>query len=496
LSASSLQTSASAPAPARRARRLPFAPLAGAVLFAVAYAVPVLQAHPTVHSTLAILILVAFLWASEGFPVYATAYVVPLLAVWLGVGLGADGARLAAAARATAFAHPFMDPMIFVYLGCMAMSAALCKLSIADRLSGRVFRRLPTRPRALLLALMLLNLGVSSVLSTTASTALVLTLALPVVRALDPDDPFAKALLFGICWSGNCGGMATWIAAPQNLMALNTVAASGQDLPLAAWLALGVPLALAVCLVGWAYLCLRFPPRRAAVPLPQQAVDFPAWALKHTLTCVVTGATILLWVLHPLFANVLGDIGITSLVPVIAFFGSKLLVVDDFHAIRWPTLALMGGGLAIREAMTTSNFLNVLQEACQPAFARIPTYPLLLIVLIIVYLFASCMNSTVAAAILYPLVAIVGAAKGQSRAFVCLSAMTVNSAQLFHMSTFANSLIYGVLKHIPGNRQLIGPEKFLNKIDFPYYTWPTSITSILLISSLGYGIIIGLDRII
>jgi phosphate transporter len=290
--------------------------------------------------------------------------------------------------------------------------------------------------------------------------------------------------------------MSTWIAAPQNLMALNTLTADGDNIPLLAWMGFGIPTALLVCLADWAYLSVRFMPHLERIPIPEQSVDYEPWRLKHTLTCALTVATILAWVLHPVFAEQLGDIGITSLVPVIAFFGSKLLTVEDFKSIRWPTLSLMGGGLAIREAMSASNFLTVLQDACRPAFATISTYPLLIIVLIVVCFFASCMNSTVAAAILYPLVAVVGQAKDQERLFVCLSALMVSGAQLFHMSTFANSLVYGVRRHVPGNSQLLGPERFLAKTDFPYYGWPTIVIALLLIGSVAYGIVDGLEIVL
>jgi phosphate transporter len=489
------QTSTSAPS-IRLTNRTTFLPITAAIIFSILYSLPIIQSHPTVHSTLAILVFVTFLWATEGFPVYATAYMVPVLAVWLGVGLGPDGKRLDATSRAQQFAHPFMDPMIFVYLGCMTMSEALCKLNIADRFANLVFKHLPAKPRWMLLALMLLNLGVSSFLSPTASTSIILTFTQPIIRSLDPDDPFAKALLFGLAWSGNCGGMSTWIAEPQNLIALDTLSASGETVPLINWIAFGVPTALLVCLTDWVYLCFRFKPLCEEVPIPGPFVDYEHWALKHTFTCMVVVGTVLLWMLHPLFAEQLGDIGITSLVPVIAFFGSKLLTIEDFKRVRWPTLSLMGGGLAIREAMSVSNFLAVMRDSWGPAFGAIPAYPLLLIVLILTCFLASCMNSTVAAAILLPLIAVAASPQKQVRVFVCLSALMVSGAQLFDLSTFANSLISGVRKHVPGNPQALSPERFLTKGDFPRYAWPTVLATVAYIASIGYGIVYGIDRVL
>jgi phosphate transporter len=153
------------PTPAFRPRLKPrqtFLPLIGAALFSLVYAIPIMKSHPTGHSTLAVLVLVTFLWATEGIPVYATAYVVPILAVWLGIGLDANEQRLPGDERAKIFARQFMNPVIFVFMGCMTLVLALSKLNITGRLSVFVFKKLPHNPRLMLLTLMVLNVVTSS----------------------------------------------------------------------------------------------------------------------------------------------------------------------------------------------------------------------------------------------------------------------------------------------------------------------------------------------
>jgi phosphate transporter len=465
-------------------------PLSAAFLFAVFYSIPILESRPTAHSTLAILITVTYLWSTEGFPGYATAYLVPILAVWLGIGIDPDThLRLEASKRATAFAQSFMDPVVFVFLGSMTITAGLAKMNISDRVSNFVFVHLSRKPHFILLTLMLLNVAIGAFLSSIASTALILTFSLPIIRSLDPDDPFIRGLLFGMAWSGNCAGMATCIASPQNLMALRNLQQSwNSEVTLLRWSEFGIPIALTLVIIEWAYLCLRFRPRVTSVHVIRHGAEFEPWSLKHTFACGITVLTIVLWALESTFPNVLGHIGITSLIPVIAFFGSGLLGSADFQAIRWPTISLMGGGLALGEAMKQSKLLDLFSEACSKAFASFSPWPLLVIVLPIVGVFASLLNSTAAAAILYPPIGVVGDVTGHSDLFVCLSAMMVSGAQLFHMSSFGNALVFGVHRHLPGAGDRLTAEPFLAKEDFPKNGWPTLVIGILIIASVGYGI--------
>jgi hypothetical protein len=56
-------------------------------------------------------------------------------------------------------------------------------------------------------------------ISNVPSSVLCVSIALPIVHQLPSGDPFAKALLLGIAFSNNIGGMTTPIASPQNVIA-------------------------------------------------------------------------------------------------------------------------------------------------------------------------------------------------------------------------------------------------------------------------------------
>ena len=468
---------------------MPILPTIGAITFGIVYMLPIMTSHPAAHSTFAVLCLAAFLWGTEAIPAYATSYLVPLFSVWFGVGLNdLTKLRYESASLATRFASKFMDPVIFVFLGSMTMSDCLSKLNITDRVSGFVFHRLSKRPAYILLVLMLLNLFIGAFLSNVASTTLVLTFTMPIIRSLDPDDPFIKALLLGIGWSGNCAGMPTTIASPQNIMALDCLKKYNSKISFLQWIYFALPTSLIICVLEWLYLILRFKSNSDVIIIPEPTTQYPPWSYKHTFASVVTLITILLWTLEDQLGKVLGAMGITSLIPVICFFGSGIMTVVDFHTIRWSTLALMGGGLCLGEAMTCSGLLSLVNDFAGPTLSKISLWPLLIIFLVFEGLLGSLINSTSAASILYPLIAELGKGTHHPMQMVILSALMISGAQLFHISSFPNALVSGVCKHQFGNPEKVSQKTFLQGNDFPILGWPTMIMSVLSIASIGYGI--------
>lgn len=470
--------------------RLSFLPISAALIFGVVYMLPFWKLDPISHSCFALLCAIAFLWSTEGIPAYAAAYIVPLIGVWLGLGYDKNtGKRIPAATLASTFAWRFMDPIIFVFLGSMTMSECLSKLNITDRVSRLVFRRLSKQPKFILLTLMLLNWAIAAFLSNVASTTLVLTFSMPIIRSLDPDDPFIKAILFGIAWSGNAGGMPTTIASPQNILAVKYV---HDNTPISIsflfWMYFGVPCSLVILFLEWGYLLLRFKPQRSQIYVGETAAEYEKWGIKHTFASIITVSTITLWTLNETFPKVLGNVGITSMIPVVTFFGSGMLTVQDFHTIRWSTLALMGGGLALGEAMKISGLLDLVAKVSGSLLGGIPLWPLLLIFLFIEAVLASLINSTSAAAILYPVIAVMGAPTHHPNLMVALSALMVSGAQLFHISSFPNALMSGVCRHKPGNGEEVTQITFLEGSEYFKYGWPTVLAGIFVVASIGYFI--------
>jgi phosphate transporter len=465
-------------------------PIIGLVIFVIFYMVPIFPDNPTAQTCLAILIGAAYCWGTEFIPSYATAYVVCLACVWLRVGYDEKtGTRMTATKLATAFASKFMDPIIMVFLGSLTMSAALTKLAITDRVSAYLLSHISPKPKIVLFAIMLLNFCISAFLSNVASTTLVLTFSLPIVRSLDPDDKFVMALLFGLACSGNIGGMPTTISSPQNIIAIKYINESGTtSISFLQWMLFACPTAIILLVINWLYITLVFKTNTKVLQINTEG-NFSPWTWKHTFACSITALTILLWVLQGNLAFFLGHVGITSLIPVILFFSTGILSGDDFGALRWSTLVLMGGGLALGEAMNLSGLLDIFADLISEGLASLNVWVIVVIILFIEGILTSVINHTSAAAILFPVLQVIGEKINASSVLLTCSALMISAAQLFHISSFPNALISGVQRHQRMDNTKLTADSFLGGKEFFKYGWPVVLIAIFVIASVAYGLV-------
>ena len=471
-------------------------PLVAAVIFSSVYVLPIMRDTPTAHSCLAILCTVCFLWITEAIPPFATSYLIPIMCVWLQIGYRPEtGDRVPPSELARFFAFKFMDPIIFVFFGSLVLSAGLQKLSITSRISRLILGMVTPKPAIVLLVLMMINVAIGAFLSNVASTTITLSLALPIIRSCKVSDPFIKAALFGIAWSGNCGGQPTTIASPQNVIAANVVNLAGAKVTFPDWVKFGTPVAIILTLAQWLYLIKVFRVTRdptARLRIQTNEKEEP-WSLKHTQAVIVTIVTIVLWSLGDTLQNFMGHIGIASLIPIVWFFGSGILSTNDFNSLKWSTLSLLGGGLALGEAMKMSGLLDVIADFAKKNLAGISVWSLLVIVLVVEGCLASLLSSTTAASIMFPLILAVGGSTGHAPLLVVLSALMISSAQLFHISSFPNALVSGVCiecsKEVEIQEGVANGAPFLKGKEYIIYGWPTIVMAVAVISTVGYGIV-------
>ena len=478
----------------QKKKKVSFLPIICVAIFVITYMIPIMKDNPTAHSCLAILLTAAFCWGTELIPSYATAYLIPAASIWLRVGYDSEtGQRIPAADLATRLANKFMDPIVLVFLGSLTISAALTKLEITARVSSFLLSHIIPEPRLVLIALMFLNFCIAAFLSNVASTTLVLTFSLPIIRSLDPDDRFINAILFGLCWSGIAGGMPTTISSPQNILAIKYInEISEKPISFVQWMGFAVPCSLVLIVLFWAYLILLYKPRVQRLSTSGTKQEFQPWSFKHTLAVITTIVTIVLWALNETFVDVLGHVGITSLIPVMVFFSTGILDSHDFGTLRWSTLVLMGGGLALGEAMTVSGLLDILSETIANGLKGLNIWVVLVIVMLIESILTSVINHTSAAAILFPVLQKIGEAINHPIVLLTIAALMISCSQLFHISSFPNALISGVQRHLRYDPSKLTSESFLTGKNFFLVGWPTIIAGILVLSSLGYGILCGM----
>ena len=400
-------------------------PAIGFAIGLLVYFLPIPGMPDPARRCLAILATASYLWLTEAVPLYATSFLVILLeTILLARPLGLD---------IRVFINPLFDPVIMLFLGGFVLSQALAKYNLDVRLANAILARTGTRPRNVLLGMMFVAAFLSMWMSNTAATALLIGIALTMIRRLPDDEPFRVALILGIPFAANIGGVATPIGTPPNAIALGILAEHGVNISFLRWMAVGVPIAAVVFFILWWLLLRLFPARTGSLELPapeEQRLDRCDW-----LVLVVFGITVLLWLtaeFHHLPSAVV------AIVPALVLTGLGILDREDFGRIGWDILVLMGGGLSLGVAIKASGLatwvLNLLSLG--------GVNPILLTVVLTVVAMAvtTFISNTSTAALLLPLVA---GLSPHPVVPVLAVALGVSVSMVLPVSTPPNAIAYG-----------------------------------------------------
>eukprot|EP00041_Stephanoeca_diplocostata_P005756 m.68220 g.68220 ORF g.68220 m.68220 type:complete len:314 (-) comp15979_c0_seq15:134-1075(-) len=207
-------------------------------------------------------------------------------------------------------------------------------------------------------------------------------------------------------------------------------------------------------------------------------------AVATTGDDVVIGSTVLvtvlLWVFFASVEDVVGNIGIVGLLPILVFGALGYLERADFNALSWDTLMLMGGGLSLGTAVESSGLLLTVGNAMAAFTSTASVFVVLLCFTSLVAAVATVISSTVAAALLLPIVATVGMGIGHAKMLVILCAMMTSGAMGLPVSSFPNA--NAKAQGTPAGVSL------LKGVDFLKTGVPMTVVVLAVILSLGFGL--------
>jgi phosphate transporter len=188
---------------------------------------------------------------------------VPMLCVLLQVLRTDDKhhVRLSAPAATKYIFAAMWTPVIMLLLGGFAIAAALSKYGIAKNLATYILSKAGTKPRNVLLINMFVALVASMWISNVAAPVLCFSIIQPVLRTLPVDSPFGKSLILGIALASNIGGMASPIASPQNVVALQNMHPTPSW---GEWFFVALPVCILAIFTIWALLLFSYRPGNLA----------------------------------------------------------------------------------------------------------------------------------------------------------------------------------------------------------------------------------------
>ena len=336
------------------------------------------------HRVAATATLMVVWWILEVIPLAATALLPLALFPFLNI------------LSATQTAQAYGDPNIFLFAGGFFMAMAMQKWNLHERIALHILRVFGLNPDRLVMGFMVATAILSMWISNTATTLMMLPIALAVIQTVKQNslgmqnDKIGICILLGIAYSASIGGIATLIGTPPNGVLLSLYSEMFPELPQIGffqWMLIGLPLTIIMLPATWMLLTrvlFRFTP--LGIPGIENVID---GRLKQ-LGEISRGewSVLIVWILTACAWIFCDDIslglvtipGWLNLFPesveihngTIAIFAAIVLFVvpvnlknSEFaldwewaQKIPWGILLLFGGGLALAKAFTQTGLVE------------------------------------------------------------------------------------------------------------------------------------------
>jgi sodium-dependent dicarboxylate transporter 2/3/5 len=465
----------------RRVAGVVLAPLA----YALAYWLCAGHLTPEGQTLAAILATVVVLWVCETLPLPATALAGAVLCIVLGV------------APARQVLSYFADPIVFLFIGSFMLARAMTLHRLDQRiaLSFLSIGWISTRPARLLAGLGFVSAGLSMWVSNTATTAMMLPIALGILGALHQMRvraglatgamdarhwPFATGMLLMVAYGASIGGIGTPVGSPPNLIAIGLIERNaGVSIGFFTWMALGVPMLALMGSVLFVLLYRLHPaprdvrdaafagdgPGAMHAYIERERLQLGPWTRGQTNTLVAFGVAVLLWVLPGILAVAgLADSSfgawLTARVPeaVAALTGALLLFVlpvrwregtftvtwNDAVAIDWGTILLFGGGLALGTLMFDTGVATAMGEGLAATLGASSLWTLTFASIALGIILSETTSNTAAANMVIPVAIAVSQAAGVNPVPPALGAcFGASYGFMLPVSTPPNAIVYG-----------------------------------------------------
>jgi len=360
---------------------------------------------------------------------------------------------LAGALTPDQVAASYGSPLILLLLGGFMLSGALARSGGHRRLAMAMIRACAgLGRRGLVLGFMLAAASLSMWISNTATTLMLLPVALAVL-----EDPRLKSLtlplLLGTAYAASLGGTGTPIGTPPNLIYMQVAAdqfGSRTSFPL--WMSWGVPVVVLVLPLMFVWLTRRVAPG----PLP--ALEVPrSWSTAEKRVMLLLGAVALLWMTRtaPLggwqtWFDLPGanDAAVALLAVVAACAipdgrGSRLLDWDTAGNIPWGVLLLFAGGITIARGFVETGLSDAL-AAQLTVLADLPPWLMVLAICLGVTFLTEMTSNTATTSLLMPVLAATALAAGiRPELLMVPAAISASCAFMLPVATAPNAVIYG-----------------------------------------------------
>jgi sodium-dependent dicarboxylate transporter 2/3/5 len=425
--------------------------------------------HPEITYTAAIALLMAAWWITEAIPLAVTALIPLILFPAFGIMDGKD------------VSAQYINHIIFIFIGGFMVALAMERWNLHKRLALRILMLVGVYPKFILLGFMLATALLSMWISNTATTMMMIPIAIAIVSKLDEIlgkekmQKFAVGIFLGIAYSSSVGGIATLIGTPPNLVLVkifNTAFPKGPEISFAKWLFFAFPISVVFLFFVWMLLSLIFCPRKETrMNLDKQIFSEQYKALgpisfEEKIVLVDFFILVLLWMFRediqigqftiPGWSGLLpkasfindGTVSITMafilfLIPAKNQKGGRVLDWKTAAKLPWNIVLLFGGGFALAEAFKESGLSSWLGKHLEGLSSLPPLLIIACVCLLITFLTELTSNTATAQILLPILAALAVSIKVNPLLLMIPGTLSCSCAFMLPVATPPNAIVFG-----------------------------------------------------
>ncbi|MCH2103510.1 MAG: SLC13 family permease [Planctomycetes bacterium] len=466
--------------------------LGGAALFLFFLFGPDLGLDPLQRKVAATTALTASLWVTVAIPVGAASLFPVALFPLLGVMSAKEAAPL------------YMNQLVLLFIGAFIVAIGLERWGVHKRMALAIVVRVGTSRTRLILGFMMASAFLSLWIANTATTLLMLPIALAVCDRIeakgDRDDRFVIALLLGIAYSASVGGMGTPVGTAPNqefLGQLESRFPDGPRISFGDWFMAWSPLVLIFVPTAWLLLTRVLLPQRDSGAQGSLGVDViraerDALGPMNKAQARMLGlfiATAVLWITRAdlvlgdlrlpgwarLFMgeqaadpawyakhkNDISDATVATVMALLAFLipsgvrrSENLMDWRSASKIPWEVLLLLGGGFCIAKGFQVSGLDKEIGAALSPLLEGTSEWIIILAVALFLSFLTELTSNTATTAVLLPVLAATAASAELNPLMVMMPAtIAASAAFMMPAATPPNAVVFS-------SRRITVPQMF------------------------------------
>ncbi|MFQ6609712.1 MAG: SLC13 family permease, partial [Fidelibacterota bacterium] len=416
----------------------------------------------------AVALLMAIWWVTETLPLAATALLPVALFPLLGIMSGKSVAPI------------YFNHIIFLFIGGFIMALAMERWELHKRIALSILLRFKLKPASILLGFMITTAFLSMWISNTATTMMMIPIALAIVIQLEKllgkqtVHFYSIGIFLGIAYSASIGGIATIVGTPPNLSftrIFSILFPGSPEITFANWFFFAFPLSVVFLFLVWLLLSNIFISKKTMFHLDSkifkeqyQKLGYMSYEEKIVLSGFLT--LIFLWLFRSdiqlgsftvpgwsgffPYGSYLNDGTVAITIALILFVlpsknvkSGRIMDWDTVSGLPWNIVLLFGGGFALASGFKETGLSDWLGEQLGGIGSLHPVLIVAIICTFVTFL-TELTSNTATAEMLLPILGGLAIAIEINPLFLMIPAtLSCSFAFMLPVATPPNAIIFG-----------------------------------------------------